>query len=64
MHSEHDKPLLGDLVVVFSDDDQVPEFSSWIIPVFVVATLSSVLPYAKRKKAFFAFEKGIYVNHT
>ena len=49
MHSEYDKPLLGDLVVVFSDADQVVEFQSWIIPVVVDVVLVALLLYIKRK---------------
>jgi hypothetical protein len=45
MHSEYDKPLLGDLVVVFSD----AEFPSWIIPVSVDVVLIALLLYIKRK---------------
>jgi hypothetical protein len=49
MYSEYDKPLLGDLVVIFSDADQVAEFQSWIIPVFVDVVLIALLLYIKRK---------------
>ena len=49
MHSEYGKPLLGDLVVVFSDADQVQEFQSWIIPVVVDVVLVALLLYVKRK---------------
>ena len=49
MHSEYGKPLLGDLVVVFSDADQVQEFQSWIIPVVVDVVLIALLFYIKRK---------------
>ena len=49
MHSEYDKPLLGDLVVEFSDADQVSELSSWIIPVLVDVILVALLLYVKRK---------------
>ena len=49
MHSEYGKPLPGDLVVVFSDADQVAEFQSWIIPVVVDVVLIALLFYIKRK---------------
>jgi signal peptidase I len=49
MHSEYGKPLPGDLVVVFSDADQVAEFQSWIIPVVVDVVLVGLLLYIKRK---------------
>ena len=49
MHSEYGKPLLGDLVVVFSDADHVAEFQSWIIPVVVDVVLIGLLLYIKRK---------------
>jgi hypothetical protein len=50
MRSEFDKPLLGDLVVVFSESEQVEEFNSWIIPVVVDVVLILLLLYIKRKK--------------
>ena len=50
MYSEYDKPLQGDLVVVFSDSNQVPEFSGWIIPILAAAASSALLLYIKRKK--------------
>ena len=49
MHSEYDQPLLGDLVVVFSEAEQVAEFNSWIIPVVVDVVLIALLLYVKRK---------------
>jgi hypothetical protein len=49
MRSEYGKPLLGDLVVEFSDVDQVSEFQSWIIPVVVDAILVALVLYVKRK---------------
>jgi hypothetical protein len=52
MHSEYNKPLLGDLVVVFSDADQIPEFSGWIIPVLILLLLSCLLLYVKKKNFF------------
>ncbi|HLN90191.1 MAG TPA: hypothetical protein VK253_09005 [Candidatus Binatia bacterium] len=49
MRSEYDKPLVGDLVVVFSDAGQVPELPIWVIPVFVDVVLIALLLYVKRK---------------
>ncbi len=50
IHSEYSKPLLGDLVVAFTDTEaQVPAFPSWIIlPILVAVTLFAVL--LRRKK--------------
>ena len=48
MHSEYNKTL-GDLVVVFSDADQVPEFPIWIIPVLIAIILLTALLYLKRR---------------
>ena len=66
MDSEYDKPLLGDLVVVFSNDDQVPELSGWIIPVLVGTVLAALLLYVKRKNCSFSlnFEKNSYMSNT
>ena len=53
MHSEHSKPLLGDLVVTFSEVDQVPEFPSWIIQLPVIAMVivaAGLLVYFKKHK--------------
>ena len=49
MRSEYDKTLLGDLVVVFSESEQVEEFNSWIIPVVIDVVLIILLLYIKRK---------------
>jgi hypothetical protein len=49
MRSEYDKTLLGDLVVVFSESEQVEEFNSWIIPVLIDVVLIILLLYIKRK---------------
>jgi hypothetical protein len=49
MRSEYNHPLLGDLVVVFSESEQVEEFNSWIIPVVVDVVLILLLLYIKRK---------------
>ena len=54
MHSVYDKPLLGDLVVVFSDANQVPELSVWLIPVLIDVFLVILLLYVKRKAVFSA----------
>jgi hypothetical protein len=46
MHSEYDKPLLGDLVVELSNADSVPEYTA-IVLVVIVMVVSSVLVVAK-----------------
>jgi hypothetical protein len=52
MYSEHSKPLLGDLVVVFSVADQVPEFPIWTLPALIMAVFFVTLVYLKRKSNF------------
>jgi len=52
MYSEYSKPLLGDLVVVFSDADQVPEFPIWALPALIMAVFFITLLYLKRKTLF------------
>ena len=47
MHSEYDKPLLGDLAITFSDAE-IPEFPTWIMPaLLMVAALLAALGYKK-----------------
>ena len=48
LFSEYNKPLLGDLVVEFSDSNAVPEFHVWVLA-FVVATASLVLLFFKNR---------------
>ena len=48
-YSEYSKSLLGDLVVTFSDANQVPEFPLWIIPVLIAAVLMATFLYVKRR---------------
>jgi hypothetical protein len=55
LHSEFYKPLLGDLVVVFSDANQESDMSGWIIPVLVDVVLVALLLYVKRKTVLSAF---------
>lgn len=50
-HSEYGKPLLGDLAVVFSTTDQVPEFPIWTLPALLIAVLTSTLICIKRKRS-------------
>jgi hypothetical protein len=52
MYSEYSKLLLGDLVVVFSDADQVPEFPIWALPALIMAVFFITLLYLKRKTIF------------
>jgi hypothetical protein len=44
--------LLGDLVVVFSDADQVPEFPIWVLPALIMAVFFITLVCLKRKTIF------------
>lgn len=47
MLSEYDKPLLGDLAVVFSDKE-IPEFPVWVIPaLLMIGVLLVGLGYKK-----------------
>jgi len=46
MHSEYDKPLMGDLVVEFSSAEAVPEFSVFTL-LLLAAVLSGVFVVAK-----------------
>jgi hypothetical protein len=49
MYSEYDKPLLGDLVVMFSDE-AIPEFPVWIIStLLLIGILFAALGYKKLK---------------
>jgi hypothetical protein len=50
-HSEYGKPLLGDLAVVFSTPDQVPEFPIWTIPALLITVLPLALICIKRKRS-------------
>jgi hypothetical protein len=52
MYSEYSKPLLGDLVVVFSDADQVPEFPIWALPALIMAVFFITVVCLKRKTIF------------
>ena len=49
-YSEYSKPLPGDLVVMFSDDSQVPEFPVLAIPALIIAAFTIALLYLKNKK--------------
>jgi hypothetical protein len=56
MHSEYDKPLAGDLAIMFSDEE-IPEFPVWVIPALVmVGVLLIALGFKKlgpqRRKMF------------
>jgi hypothetical protein len=47
MFSEYDKPLLGDLAIVFSDVE-IPEFPTWVIPaLLMVGGLLAALGFKK-----------------
>src|SRR5665647_182864 len=53
MYSEYGKPLLGDLVVEFSQDRQVSEFPLWTLPTFSIAVLLIALFYKRRTAKYF-----------
>ena len=47
MYSDYSKPLLGDLAVMFSNEE-IPEFPAWIVPaVFLVVALLAALSHKK-----------------
>jgi hypothetical protein len=48
MYSEYGKPLLGDLVVEFSQDRQVSEFPLWTLPILSIEVLLVTLFYKRR----------------
>jgi hypothetical protein len=50
IHSEYGKPLLGDLVVVFSSEQQVPEFQLLILPGLLMVILLVPLISKQRKQ--------------
>jgi len=43
MYSEYGKPLLGDLVVEFSQDKQVSEFPFWTLTTILIGVLLMTL---------------------
>jgi hypothetical protein len=49
MHSEYSVPLVGDLVVEFSDANQVPELPVWALSVVILASSLITLLYLKRR---------------
>jgi hypothetical protein len=48
MYSEYGKPLLGDLVVEFSKDRQVSEFSIWTLTTISIGVLLVTLVYRRK----------------
>ncbi len=48
MYSEYGKPLLGDLVVEFSQDRQVSEFPFWTLTTILIGVLLVTLFYKRR----------------
>jgi hypothetical protein len=62
MRSEYDEPLLGDLVVVFSNTNEVAEFPTWLIPVSSGAVLLVMLLYIKRNKVLSALSSRKTAN--
>jgi hypothetical protein len=61
-HSEYNKPLPGDLVVEFSDANQVPEFPFWILPALVAGLI--LLIVVGKKKQFLKVEENSYLRDT
>ena len=53
MYSEYEKPLLGDLVVEFSQDRQVSEFPLWVLPTFSIVVLLVTLFYKRKTSKYF-----------
>jgi hypothetical protein len=51
MHSEYTKPLLGDLAVTFSHENQISELPPWILPTLITG-LSVLLIYWRKKISF------------
>ncbi len=49
MHSQYDKPLLGDLVVEFSTATSIPEYNALAVTV-IIAVLSSVFVFTKKSR--------------
>lgn len=62
IRSEYDTPLQGDLVLVFSNTNEVPEFPTWLIPVSFCAVLSIILVYIKRVKGLSALSSRKTTN--
>jgi hypothetical protein len=50
MHSEFEKPLLGDLVVEFSSANQVPGYPFWLISAVAIGLTLSTLLIARNKR--------------
>jgi|WetSurMetagenome_2_1015567.scaffolds.fasta_scaffold253580_1 hypothetical protein len=61
-HSEYNKPLPGDLVVEFSDANQVPEFPFWILPALMAGLI--LLIVVGKKKQFLKVEENSYLRDT
>ena len=53
MYSEYGKPLLGDLIVEFSQNRQVNESTLWIFPSFSIAVLLVTLFYRRKTAKHF-----------
>lgn len=51
MHSEYEMPLLGDLVVMFNNANQAPEFPLCMLPILIVIVSLATILYKKRKGA-------------
>lgn len=53
IHSEYGKPLIGDLVVEFSQDRQVSEFPFWILPILSTGALLATIIYRRKTAKYF-----------
>jgi len=53
MHSEYGKPLIGDLVVEFSQDRQVSEFPLWTLPTLSMGALLATVIYKRKTAKYF-----------
>lgn len=62
MRSEYSKPLLGDLVIMFSDDEaETTEVTLWIVfPLILIAALLVFIIYRKQRRHF----SGLKFNPT
>jgi hypothetical protein len=52
IQSEYSESLAGDLIMEFSEADQVPEFPAWTVPVLILVLSLIVLLYLKRRSVF------------
>ncbi len=53
MHSEYGKPVIGDLVLEFSQDRQVSEFPFWILLTLSIGALLATVIYRRKTAKYF-----------